>query len=94
MTEKDPLLVSLPWGHDWRVGWVLGMWLAGWPIPQFRWLRGLGHLRAVVGICWAAWCSAMGRAPTGTVDGHLAGGVVEPALGDGDHGLAAILPPP
>ena len=77
--------------------WLAG-WLGGWLVGPPHGSAGFGGLRSTCGKRWVSagqhGASAMGRAPIGTVDGHLAGGVVEPALGDGDHGLAAILPPP
>ena len=100
MTQKDTLeTVSLPfgamvlagrgrWGAG-TAGWLLGASLRFDAIHR-EWGTG-GQWWVCVGQHGA---HALGRPPARTLDGHLARRAVEPALGDGDHGLAAILPPP
>ena len=63
--------------------------LAGWLVGcnsrspvGLQW--SMGHLRAVVDICWAAWHFCHGSLARWSSGWPSAGSVVEPTLGDGD----------
>ena len=102
MTQKDTLeTVSLPFGAMVLAGaFGGGLGLLGGCLPQDASLRfdAIHREWGTGGQWWVCvgqhGAHALGRPPARTLDGHLARRAFEPALGDGDHGLAAILPPP